>query len=709
MDLKSKVTTISVILSLLMASTVIQMSSAPGNPVVPEGGGSPQKYGPRVNDLLFIVCGDVLKESIALANGEIDVMDWATPGAYVNSWLANPAITMGDYSEWGFYEFDINNQMWPIGHGEMTPVGWTGDEPAVTTGHYWIDYECQRCLDAREFRRALAHLVDRNAMSAHMMGFAGMMETYIFPGIASWENPAAPRYAYSPGTAAQILYNAGFRDYDNDKKLEYSLTRSAGDAEELPNLQMWIRVDDPDRTYAGELLRDEMLKLKIPLDAHIADRSICYYHAWIAYDYHIYTGGWSWGREPDMYYDLFHTDKDIYPSPSGDNYVRYHSHELDEWAAKLKTAPDETVAREACDQCQVIVHRDVAGIPLYTFKGYLAHRTNYGVFPGESKYAGREWEGFTNEFGYAFYSSWNPINAHPQGFEKGGTYRHGLLVDVEKFSAVHAEWFYDWLVLSQIYDPLIAYDPCDASKYVNWLTESYEVLTWDNAGTNCTKLRFHLRPNILWHDDEVFDADDVVFSFQYLKDQVSIAWSWALMYFDHAVAVDNLTVDIYYNTLSVWALSWARIVMIPKHIWEGKDAATWNPEEHDKVIGTGAFMCYKDGVVGRPDHVRGEYVHLVANPTYHRKFIWPDVCGPAPWTPGVNDTWVDVQDFMCTSFPGRLFRSEKEDGTWPTPPGAWGEYCDVTKDGRIGIMDLLEIGVHMDEAWPPTSYLYPEP
>jgi len=704
MDLKYKVSVISLILLLMVTSTGIQMASAPD--VVPEGGGAPEKFGPRVNDLLFIACGDLLKESIALDAGEIDAMDWAAPGAYVDPWLEDPDITMGDYSEWGFYEFDINNQMWPIGHGEMTPVGWTGDEPAVTTGHYWIDYNCQRCKDARNFRRALAQLVDRNAMSAHMMGFAAMMETYIFPGISAWENPLAPRYPYNPANASLTLYNAGFRDYDGDKKLEYSLTRDLAGKEELPNLQMWIRVDDPDRTYAGELLRDEMLKLGIPLNAQIADRSICYYHAWVAYDYHIYTGGWSWGREPDMYYDLFHSDKDTYPNPSADNYDRYHSQELDPVAALLKGPPDLATAKSACDACQVIVHRDVAAIPLYTFAGFQAHRTYYGAFPGEAKYFNRTWEGLTNELGYAFYSEWNPMNAHPQGFDKGGTFRQGLLIDIEKWSAVQAEWFYDWLVLDQIYDELLMYDPCNASRYIPWLAESYAVGLWDGPSGPATKIRFHLRPNVLFHDDHPLTADDVEFTFEYMKAELSPAWYYAVVMLDHATAVDDLTVDLYFTVQSVWALSWCMVSIIPQHIWEGKTSATWMPEDYDKVIGSGPFRCVSGGVVGRPDHVKGEYAHLTANPTYFRRYIWPDVCDETH-TACTVDQWVDLDDFMEVAKPGNIFERENDDGTWDDPPGLFGEHCDVDKDGRIGISDLMEIGVHFNEPWPELWYVYP--
>jgi len=698
-----------ILLGLTICVPIPVVSVTPVPPVVPPSG-TFEKFGPRVYDLLYLPCGDPLREATALENEEIDTMDWPVPGAYVNDWLADPEITMGNYSEWEICGFALNNQMWPIGHGTMTPVGWTGNEPAVQTGHYWINYTCQRCLDTREFRRALAHLVDRNAIATHMMGFATAVETYIFPDIKDWENPAAPRYAYSLVLAKARLDAGGFKDYDGDKKLEYHPVPAIRNAwsrgqpapagtEELPILQMWIRVDDPDLRYAAELLRDEMLLQGIPLDAHYVTRSMYYYHAWVAYDYHIIPTRWRLDREPDMYYHLFHSEKDTYSSAGADNNVRYHSQEFDPVGEALHTAPNLTAAMEACYQAQMIVHRDVAAIPAFTPVGYTAHRTYYGNYPGEEKYAGREWEGFINELGVGFSNFWSFLNVHPQGFEKGGTLRQGMSGDIDGFNPVHAEWSTDWLVLNEIYEPLVKYHPYNATEYVPWLAESYEVGTWEKPGVGtCTKIRFHVFP-ALFHDDEIVDAYDVAFTFQYLKDQLSIAWYWAVIDFDHAEVIDRFTVDIFYDCQSVWALSWCRVPILPKHIWEGKDASTWNPEDHDAVIGTGPFRCLKDLVVGRPDHVPSEYVHLVTNPTYFRRLIWPDVCDKTH-TPSVVDGWVDLDDFMEAAI--HFFEREDPDGNWPS---AWGEYCDVNKDGRISPGDLLEIGIHYAEPWPPERYV----
>jgi len=249
-------------------------SVEPVPPIVPTSG-TFEKYGPRVYDLIFSVWGDVLSESEALAAGDIDVMDCPAHRGYVeDGWWDNPDITLGNYSEWGWYEYALNNQMWPIGHGEMTPVGWTGDEPAVTTGHYWINYSCQRCLDARQFRRALAHLTDRTTMVTELGIYADPMEIFIFPALVDWENPDAPKYAYNLTLAEEALIAGGFQDWDSDDVLEYSPSHGVvpDDYEELPILQMWAIIGNPDSRLMVELLRDEMMILGIPLEAILPDR-----------------------------------------------------------------------------------------------------------------------------------------------------------------------------------------------------------------------------------------------------------------------------------------------------------------------------------------------------------------------------------------------------------------------------------------------------
>ncbi len=425
-----------------------------------------------------------------------------------------------------------------------------------------------------------------------------------------------------------------------------------------------------------------------------------------------------------MYCELWHSIKDTYPMTSGDNYNRYHSQEYDDWAKQLKEAGDLATAAVALDQAQLVLHRDVAAIPLYTFSGFVAHRTYYpstAEIPGlpveEQRYSGANWTGLVNERGYSFFGTTmagiHGRNVHPLGFDIGGTLRHGLLIDVVKFDPIDAEWFYDWLVLQYVYEPLITYHPYNVSDVVPVMAKSYEVGEWAGPTGPATKVTFEIASNVLWHDNMPFTPRDAAFSYQYYKDAIAVPHADVITNFDHA-DYNSTHVTLYFDVKSWLVLEWCMAPISPWHIFKDippvppgdmTPGGSWvyDPEAEDTVIGTGPFRFAKDGVVGRVDRVPGQYVHLERNPTYFRKYVWPDVCD-ATHTPCVTDGWVDLDDIMEVTKPGNIFAEENPDGTWPTPPGAWGEHCDVNKDGVIGVADILEVGVHLAEDWPPEWY-----
>ncbi len=129
------------------------------------------------------------------------------------------------------------------------------------------------------------------------------------------------------------------------------------------------------------------------------------------------------------------------------------------------------------------------------------------------------------------------------------------------------------------------------------------------------------------------------------------------------------------------------------------------------MIGTGPFMCYKDDVVGRPDHVLGNYAHLVANPFYYRKYVWPDVTNAAHEVMA-RDGYVTRADYDVVRWEGH--KNTYDPILYPLLPpwpDEWvdpetGEnYLDVDKNGAIDVDDLLEISVNYGQEWPPPWYL----
>jgi ABC-type transport system substrate-binding protein len=721
-------------LRILGITMVLMIAMMAASITTVESQGTFEKFGPRVNDIIFRVAGGLSGEATDFEAGNIDFMDWAVPADKIDAWLANSAMILEDYSEAGWYEYDLNLQMWPIGHGSMDPtlgalggaaptadMNWNWKNiPSWDAGHYWIDDGCQRCQDSKLFRKALATLTDRNSLSSAYPGSLTPMETFIFPTIGGWKNLSAPKYPYSVANAKALLDQGGFKDYDGDLRREYckhvaarnawdgNPAHAPPDVEEIPDIQLWRRTDDPPRNTAGELLRDALAACFVFVDDHPGTYSTCTPHAWKDYDYHIYTGGWGWATVPDMYYECWNSEKDIYPNTDGDNYNRYHRQTYDTLSYDFKTSATAAAALPLCKDCQAVIHDDVACIPLYTMAGYVAHRKSYKVgVTGEGQYGGLEWQGFVNEQGFGYYGGnfgFSSLNAHPAGYERGGTIRHGLIDIPAKIDPLDSESFYEAQIISKIYEPLIVRNPVDAANYIPWMVDSFQEGTWINEeGDTCSKVTVTLSPGVLFHDNLPVTPEDVEFSYAYKKAAKAVSESTVLKEY-HDCVINGNTIEIRYNSTSFLALSWVGgTAIIPKHIWEAYPPTlpgnntipgswSFDPEAENKLIGTGAFRCYKDEVIGKLDISSGrDYIHLSANPTYHRKVVRPDFAKP-PAGPGqtvqpVADGNIDGADFGMTI--GKF--GDKYTPPWEDP--TWDPRADVNKDFKLDLDDIMETGV----------------
>ena len=735
------------------------VSVEPVPPVVPTSG-TFQKYGPRVDRLIFSVSGDVMTQIEDFGFGRIDIMDYAVPAGKWNSWLADPEITMGEYGEPAAIYLALNNMRWPLGHGDEFPEDWnsypsgyfedsghsvdlwsndpSSDLPVEGGGDkVFVDYDnCQRCNDSRWFRRGLSHMVNRDAQIAYMEGAAEPLTPSLFwPDMKGWEAPGLVEYDYDLVAAVACFEAGGFEDWDSDGVMEYSPGHDGVVIEELPSLQFYTRLDDDHRTYLGQLVSLDMDWLGIPHDLLTGSRGIICQRVWQLYDYDIYIEYRFWDRLPDFYAEWFMSRKDIYPAPLGDNHHRYHNKEFDIAAEQFMNATGSEAAKPYCYQMQEIIHRDAAVIPVYSYVGYVAHRTHYGNFPGEEKYEGLDWIGFVNELGLGFDSFWTYLDGNVQGyeeacmplfisdepgFEKGGTLRQGLILDPELLDIMDSIYRHEWLVLTRIYETLLKFNPYNSTQLIPWLSENYAVGTWEHPteGT-CSAINFTLIPNILWQDGEPMTAQDINFSFWFTRECRSTNYAYTKDYEESVIYEDTpipgvQTIEIRFNVKSWLATYWCSgVPIIPEHIWSDEyggpgvsGSAAYDPEDHDEVIGTGPFRFYKDNIVGRVNRVPLEYVYLEANPLYFRKYVWPDVVNASnPGVPGDLDGEVTGADFAKVTLPWHIMASEDGDGRWPPPTGAWGEHIDVNKDGKIGVIDLLEIGVNYGKPWPPPWYV----
>jgi len=138
----------------------------------------------------------------------------------------------------------------------------------------------------------------------------------------------------------------------------------------------------------------------------------------------------------------------------------------------------------------------------------------------------------------------------------------------------------------------------ESGELIPWLAESYEM----NADS--TEVTFNLREGVKWSDGEPFTADDVVFTLEMLRDTPDLVKKGSAMrqWVAEAEAIDDLTVKVTltdsYPTFVPdhfgVRISYA-VYMLPKHIWEGQDPATFKNFDLDKgwPIFTGPYTLTK--------------------------------------------------------------------------------------------------------------------
>ncbi len=142
----------------------------------------------------------------------------------------------------------------------------------------------------------------------------------------------------------------------------------------------------------------------------------------------------------------------------------------------------------------------------------------------------------------------------------------------------------NWPTLKGIFEPMMVYNLIK-SDLVPWLAESY---SWSS---DFKTLTFTLRKGVKWSDGQPFTANDVVFTFNLLKNTQGLNGSGLTALngpVDTFTAKDDQTVVFtlkQVNTMVVYDI--ANQDIVPQHIW--KDVTDPAKYPNDKPVGTGPF------------------------------------------------------------------------------------------------------------------------
>ena len=145
--------------------------------------------------------------------------------------------------------------------------------------------------------------------------------------------------------------------------------------------------------------------------------------------------------------------------------------------------------------------------------------------------------------------------------------------------------------LHQVAYEYFFYNNLQTGEFIPWLAESFEY------NDDASSLTVKLRDGVTWNDGQPFTADDVVFTYDIMRENPSMSWAVEA---SEAVAsvekVDDLTVTfnlaspnprfhLYREGFPAVGI-WGGITILPKHIWENEDPLTF---KNNPPVTTGPY------------------------------------------------------------------------------------------------------------------------
>jgi len=645
------------------------------------------QYGPKASNLIIHIYLNPDAENQDIDAGLIDINDWPLAKEWVDKWALNPDITMRSYIDIGQYEIDINHQRWPTGDGD----------------HKYFDETCPRCLAAREFRKAISHLVDKDRIVSEVLkGFGFRMDLPVPPFQSPYLTDLEGLgliYEYSPAMALSTLEAAGFDDWDTDGTIEWKHPTTQV-VEELPELAFYIRMDDPNRKAAGEMLAAELKKIGLKTKATVTERTVCYNKVMVLYDFHLYTGGWSLDVTPDAFYDLYSNVTYYGPDVGWSlNYNGFCNNEFYDYAraAKFPTSIEE--AKAASKEAGRVYAENVGAIQMYSVAGVKAYKS--------------DWEGVVNNAGFGIDD--NPWTWLTMYNPADNTIDYSFKSDISQLNRISSEWLWDDLALDRIYDGMMDYNPFNLDLTEYFLAESHVLGTWNNPYTDevATEINFTLRsdPQPLWHDGDPVTPEDVKFSLEFaMACGPGVCFYYPSVQNIHSVDIIDGKIRVRMGLFSIWAPQWVGDLAILKpELWGNiKDATgkTWTDPGFDfqavrmydptvddadedgtpdlQQDGTGAWIFV--------DYEPSTYVSYDANTNYYISQAEVDAAlermfhgeGDVDYDAavGIKDIGLLLRAFLTTPATGGT------PGAW----GAWNEAADLDADDEVTLKDLTTAG-----------------
>lgn len=310
-------------------------------------------------------------------------------------------------------------------------------------------------------------------------------------------------------------------------------------------------------------------------------------------------------------------------------YKNYHSSQTDNGNYNWTNFQDEQ-ADELLDEQARILDREERQGAVHEAQAYLMEKPG-GEMPIEhdalvNAYNSERWEGFVESAGIGLKNIWTWTQVSPKTDKADMTAAFPLEIPhITPLQANEANLITNRLV----HDRLLRVGPDGLPK--PWVAEDW------NISDDNTVVEMPLRDDIEFHDGEQLDADDVVFTYEYLKEWNNPFFSSAVSQIESVEKTGDYGVRF---TLSepfapIFLLAFARVHLLPQHIWSNVPEETdvekpfqWAPTESEYgLVGSGPYEFDEwrkgEGILLQPneDHPVGApnvdslFLRSVGNPS----------------------------------------------------------------------------------------------
>lgn len=315
---------------------------------------------PYLDELVWLTVPDQNAEVLKFQSGESDEIYFRAE----------------DYAQMKDGEARGDYTVYDLGMEMGTQMVWfnmnTSNNP--NTGKPFVDPAKQRIFGNVDFRRAVAHAIDREAISNTVFyGLAEPLYGGIPPVNKKWHNPDIRKYVYDLEKSRALLDEAGMIDRDGDGiREDENGTRLA--------FTLITNADNRERIATANILKDDLAKVGVQCNFNPVDFNSVITMLRESYDYDAILLGLTGGIPPDPIMSA-----NVFKS-SGKTHFWYPEQETPatEWEAEIDALMnrqvgivDDAERKKVFDRVQEIVAENVPMLYTVSRPGFIAVRNKF--------------------------------------------------------------------------------------------------------------------------------------------------------------------------------------------------------------------------------------------------------------------------------------------------------------------------------------------